>query len=285
MGDDNSHVLDALYEGLERDPSNAAREYAARLLDIDASNAVALNCLSPVSEEYEIARPPTSTTKATSQTKAFEEALANLKAISSGRVSTVVATFQPPSATDLAREIAKNPSPSNTQKLLQEDFEGVFEWAKSPHEKQPPLSNDQIRQRLIHRKILLEAALPPSAVPALEAAMTHVERKKLQKRYANTTTMCGDAIEDIPRENFYVSEDNHAWDMEELVGWLTTREGAMTSRRSDALCWTIRALMRRPAYAPWMSSSRARRGAARCGADHAGVVEGPCEGFAYGAGV
>lgn len=28
---------------------DAAREYAARLLDIDASNAVALNCLSPVS--------------------------------------------------------------------------------------------------------------------------------------------------------------------------------------------------------------------------------------------
>lgn len=154
---------------------DAAREYAARLLDIDASNAVALNCLSPVSipsrnsyrstrnrsnnakakastphiedgqleegykcllqeatfllEEYEIARPPTPTTNTTSQTKAFEEALANLKAISSGRVSTVVATFQPPSATDLAREIAKNPSPSNTQKLLQEDFEGVFDFS------------------------------------------------------------------------------------------------------------------------------------------------------------
>ncbi|KAM5344572.1 hypothetical protein ACJ41O_013107 [Fusarium nematophilum] len=39
--------------------------------------------------------------------------------------------------------------------------------------------------------------------------------------------MLGDKIEEIPAENFFVSEDNYAWDMVELVQALAVNDGVM----------------------------------------------------------
>lgn len=51
-----------------------------------------------------------------------------------------------------------------------------------------PLNDGQTRQRLVKHKALLEATLPSSAVPALKAALTHIEWRALLKRNANDTT-------------------------------------------------------------------------------------------------
>ena len=55
----------------------------------------------------------------------------------------------------------------------------------------------------------------------------HVEHENLERNYANTETMLGDEVKDIPRANFYVTEDNYAWDMEELVQAITVGKGVM----------------------------------------------------------
>jgi hypothetical protein len=50
-----------------------------------------------------------------------------------------------------------------------------------------------------------------------------------RKTYINTVTSYGDKIEDIPRANFFVSEDNYAWIMEELVVALVVQNGVMSN--------------------------------------------------------
>jgi hypothetical protein len=189
-------------------------------------------------EEYDMARPP-----GRAQTKEFEEAVKNLDALSDGRVSTAVSSNQPLSVREIAREVMKDPS--RCQELLHEDFDSIVQWAAS---QEPPLDKDQTRQRLVKRKGLLEAALPDSMKTSVESEMTIAERQSLQKQYANDSTLLGDRIEDIPRENFFVSEDNYAWDMEELVQALAHKEGVMRNAYSGDMFSEadIRKILRHP---------------------------------------
>ncbi len=39
----------------------------------------------------------------------------------------------------------------------------------------------------------------------------------LPSTYSGYFAVCGDRVKDIPRKNFFVSEDNHTWDMDEPV--------------------------------------------------------------------
>lgn len=59
------------------------------------------------------------------------------------------------------------------------------------------------------------------------AALTHIEREHLQKENINSETMFGDKIEDIPKQNFFLSEDNYAWDMDELAQAIAANVGVM----------------------------------------------------------
>lgn len=154
----------------------------------------------------------------------------NLQAISDGRVSSAVSVVQLVSVREIAREIMK--LPRKCQELIVEDFEILVHWARG---QDPPLGPDAIRDRLVKRKTLLEAALPGSMQKFSAAALTQIEREHLQKGYVNSQTMLLDKIENIPKENFFASEDNYAWDMEELADAITASGGVMRNPMSKEL--------------------------------------------------
>ena len=54
-----------------------------------------------------------------------------------------------------------------------------------------------------------------------------MEHEQLERNYTNDETMLGDAISDIPREAFFASEDNYAWDMDELSQAISANSGIM----------------------------------------------------------
>lgn len=151
-----------------------------------------------------------------------EEVISNLQAISDGAVSKAVSTSQPLSVREIARAIMK--TPRKCQELIVEDFEAFLCWATFQN---PPLEPDDIRDKLVKRKTLLEAALPESMQQFSAAALTQIEREHLRKKYVNSETMLGDRIEDIPKLNFFVSEDNYAWDMDELAQAIASNDGVM----------------------------------------------------------
>ncbi|KAF8862363.1 hypothetical protein BDZ45DRAFT_799179 [Acephala macrosclerotiorum] len=159
-----------------------------------------------------------------------QEVLPNLQAISEGRVSSVIAMEQPMAVRERARKIKA--SPSQAEELIIEDFETIIRWAGV---QDPPLEVDAIRTRLIKRKTLLEAAIPEPMSKDAVAALRHIEREYLEKKYVNSETMLGDEISDIPKENFFVSEDNYAWDMDELAQAIAANDGVMRNPLSRQL--------------------------------------------------
>jgi hypothetical protein len=148
--------------------------------------------------------------------------VSNLQAISQGKVSSAASFLQPASVQEIAREVLANPAKATD--LISEDFETLISWITSQAEE---VDTDKIRQRLMKRRALLEAALPDSMQQNIAAAYRHAEREHLSKKYENTETMLGDKIEDIPKANFFVSEDNYAFDMEELAQAIEARNGVM----------------------------------------------------------
>lgn len=152
-----------------------------------------------------------------------EEVMSNLQAISDGHISTAISMAQVLSVREIARAIIA--TPRSCQELIVEDFETLVRWATCQN---PPLGPDAVRERLVKRKTLLEAALPESMQKFSAAALTHIEREHLQKKYVNSETMIGgDKIKDIPQQNFFVSEDNYAWDMDELAEAIAANSGVM----------------------------------------------------------
>jgi hypothetical protein len=73
----------------------------------------------------------------------------------------------------------------------------------------------------------VQSTLPDNVKTHCDIALMHVEHEYLNRNYANTDTMLGDEVKDIPRANFYVTEDNYAWDMDELVQAITANNGVL----------------------------------------------------------
>ena len=151
-----------------------------------------------------------------------EAIMSNLQAIANGYVSSVVSARQPPSVQEIAREILANPG--KIADLISEDFEIVIGWVT---DQENDIDKEKLRQRLMKRQTLLEAALPEAMKPDIAAAFRLAERQHLSKKYENTETMLGDKIEDILRPNFFASEDNYAFDMEELAQAIEAQSGVM----------------------------------------------------------
>ncbi|KAJ4318362.1 hypothetical protein N0V84_006871 [Fusarium piperis] len=154
--------------------------------------------------------------------KECQEALTNLEHINRGEISKAIHSLHPVSARESARNITANRN--KAQELLVQDFEAVIAWASS-HE--TPFSLESIRDRLVKRRTILDAALPEDMARYTIDALALVERKHLKKKYINSETMLGDKVDDIAAENFFVSEDNYAWDMEELAQALAVNDGVM----------------------------------------------------------
>jgi len=159
-----------------------------------------------------------------------EEILSNLRLISKGNVSGAIPIPRPGSVREIARKIMA--SPGRCIELIVEDFEAVVYWASC---QVPPLEKDIVRERLVKRKNLLEACLPESMQQKCVAALRQIEREYLERKYVNSETMLGSKIEDIPKANFFVSEDNYAWDMQELTSAITANDGVMRNPLSKQM--------------------------------------------------
>lgn len=149
-----------------------------------------------------------------------------IQAIVEGRNAGTSAKSGPPgSARSVARVIQANPDKAT--ELAITDLEDTIKWLREPHSKPSGVDDDTVRDHLVKRVRSLESALPEDLKFHPEIALMHMQHEYLNKNYANDETMLGDAVKDIPRENFWVTEDNYAWDMEELAQAITVNGGVM----------------------------------------------------------
>jgi hypothetical protein len=159
-----------------------------------------------------------------------EDIIPNLRAISAGRVSTAIPVAQPFSVRERARMIMA--TPSLAQELLIEDFDTFVTWAQC---QTPPMVPDILGDRLAKRKILLDAALPDTMARYSATALARINMDHLEKRFVNSETMLGDDVAAIPKENFFASEDNYAWDMDELAQAIAANNGVMRNPLSKQI--------------------------------------------------
>ena len=107
---------------------------------------------------------------------------------------------------------------------------------------------DRVREALVKRVKALKALLPKDLQPIAGFAMMHAEHEILHRNYINDETMAFDAVSDIPRANFWTSEDGYAWDMEELARAITSGKGVMRNPLSKQMFTRadIRAIIQHP---------------------------------------
>lgn len=135
-----------------------------------------------------------------------------IEAIVQERKDNSPTKFGPP---DSARSVARlvRDHPKTAIHLLVEDLEHTMNWIRAPHGKTSNADNDAVRDALVKRKNILRDALPDEQKIYCDHALMHMEHEHLERNYVNTETMLGDEVKDIPREDFYVTEDNYAWSM------------------------------------------------------------------------
>jgi hypothetical protein len=157
-----------------------------------------------------------------------------IKAIVEGYEDRMTVKLGPPgSARSAARKIRDNAKKATS--LAVADLEYVMQWMREPHGKPSGASDDTIRDVLVKRRDALQSGLPDDLKIHCELALMHIEHEYLNRNYANSETMLGDEVKDIPRANFYVTEDNYAWDMEELVQAITANSGVLRNPLSKEM--------------------------------------------------
>lgn len=154
----------------------------------------------------------------------------NLKALADGQISMVVSAPQPCSARAVARAIEADPS--RAVDIACTDFADVIRWRRSLT---PDISNDTLREALVKRSIVISAALPSTLAQIPSTALMHTEHEQLDRTYVNDQTMLMDPVAEIPRSNFWVSEDGYAWDMDELAQSIASNSGIMRNPLSHSL--------------------------------------------------
>jgi hypothetical protein len=128
-----------------------------------------------------------------------------------------------------ARSMRDNPKAAADLAIA--DLEEAVEWYK----RLPGTDTDKVRDAIVKRKAALEVALPDELKFFCGVALMHLEHEQLGRNYTNTETMYGDAVKDIPRSNFYVTEDNYAWDMDELVAAIKAGSGVLRNPLSKQM--------------------------------------------------
>jgi hypothetical protein len=163
--------------------------------------------------------------------------LTKIEAIAGGAEQDPSSIAGPPdSARSVARAIRENPKDTLERAIA--DLESTMDWLRASYNKSSGVEDDSIRDALVKRRIAVEAALPDDLKLSCELAFMHVEHEHLNRNYVNTETMLGDEVIDIPRANFYVTEDNYAWDMDELAQAITANEGVMRNPLSKEMFTT-----------------------------------------------
>ncbi|KAF2728194.1 hypothetical protein EJ04DRAFT_449821 [Polyplosphaeria fusca] len=167
-----------------------------------------------------------------------------VQAVVEGRPADSTTKATPPgSARSIARMIQAEASRSvrNGNQMAIEltigDLEDTMQWIREPHGRPSGADDDAVRDALVKRVRALETALPDELKPYPEIALMHVQHENFpDKTYVNdeTMVMC-EPVKDIPRENFWVTEDNYAWDMEELVNSISSNGGVMRNPLSRVM--------------------------------------------------
>ncbi|KAF2710804.1 hypothetical protein K504DRAFT_375752 [Pleomassaria siparia CBS 279.74] len=139
----------------------------------------------------------------------------------------------PGSIRSVTRTIQANPEMATGLAIA--DLEDVMRWVRKPHGIPSGADDDTVRDALVERARGLEIILPDKLKIHCELALMHVEHENLDRNYVNDETMLGDMVKDIPRDNFYVTEDNYAWDMEELAQAITANGGVMRNPLSKIM--------------------------------------------------
>jgi hypothetical protein len=169
----------------------------------------------------------------------------NLAALSGGRIN-VVTRVRPPAGPRTVVSAMENDT-KNAVDIAMKDLEDMYQYLNSSSN--PRIDEDTIRDRLFKRAEAIKTAhRNPELQKRTAEAFMHTEHELLQKQYARDETVFGDPVADIPRENFWVSEDGYAWDMEELVQAVTANGGVMRNPYSKALFTTndIKAIIAHP---------------------------------------
>lgn len=170
--------------------------------------------------------------------------ISDLKAISEGRIASVVNVKPPPAVRATASKIRS--SSSQAVNLACADLEAYTRWIRSREESS---GDDWIRDAVRKRADAIKAALTRETGYVIETAFMHVEHEVLGKTYQNgTETMLGDAIAAIPRDSFWTSEDGYAWDMSELEGAIRANKGVMRNPLSKQMFTAddVQAIVRHP---------------------------------------
>ncbi|KAJ8115808.1 hypothetical protein OPT61_g2631 [Boeremia exigua] len=143
-----------------------------------------------------------------------------IQRIAEGQVNTSTQLHNPRTTARAMRG-----SPEKAMDIAVADMEEAIEWHRKMLGEASGAVTDKIRDALVKRKAALDVALPDELKAHCEFALMHIEHEQLGRNYTNTETMYGDAVKDIARSNFYVTEDNYAWDMEELVAAIKAGSG------------------------------------------------------------
>lgn len=157
-----------------------------------------------------------------------------IETIIQGRNKSPVTKVGPPgSARSVARSVRDKPDEATN--LIITDLEYAMSWVRAPYDNPSNANNDTIRDSLVKRKNTLSDALPDDLKVHCDLALMHIEHEYLERNYANTETMLCERVKDIPRQNFYVTEDNYAWDMSELVQAVSANSGVLRNPLSKEM--------------------------------------------------
>jgi hypothetical protein len=139
--------------------------------------------------------------------------LAKVHAMADGDNDATCIGMRPPgSARSVARNVRNNSEEATNLVIL--DLEDMIRWIRAPYGTPSGASIDSIRDALVTRRRAIESVLPDELKIHCEHGFMHVEHEHLERNYVNDETMYGDEVKDIPREDFYVTEDNYAWSMD-----------------------------------------------------------------------
>lgn len=183
--------------------------------------------------------------------------IAELKALTEGRMASVVRgkisnTAESTQNTQRsARSLAASmkADSDNAVDIAISDLENVFKRTRGgdtqPIRKE---ETDKLRETLRKRVDAVKSALPSDMARPASDAFMHIEHEMLKRSYANSETMLGDPVSDIPREMFWTSEDGYAWDMSELVQAMKVNKGSMRNplTRENFTAADVEAIVRHP---------------------------------------
>jgi hypothetical protein len=177
----------------------------------------------------------------------FEKLTHDINALADGHIRLAVRVRQPGSVKLVARKMEGKPH--QALEIAISDLTDMANWLRLADGQQPTLDNDAVREALAKRVRALIAALPAELQDHASSALMHVEHEILQREYVCKETMLGgDPIADIPRANFWVSEDGYAWDMEELAQAIKSNDGVMRNPLSKQMFTPndVRAIIKHP---------------------------------------